>query len=74
MNVEIRTEAAQFPEKEYINGFFLQCISVVSRNLMNYYVVRDGPAGADTPGEGEGGGQDEDVGAVQRGGEEQVHR
>jgi hypothetical protein len=23
MNVEIRTEAAQFPEKEYINGFFL---------------------------------------------------
>ncbi len=23
MNVEIRTEAAQFPEKEYINGIFL---------------------------------------------------
>ncbi len=23
MNVEIRTEAAQFPEKEYINGFFV---------------------------------------------------
>jgi hypothetical protein len=23
MNVEIGTEAAQFPEKEYINGFFL---------------------------------------------------
>ncbi len=41
---------------------------------MEYYVVRDGSAGADTPGEGEGGGQDEDVGAVQRGGEEQVHR
>ncbi len=41
---------------------------------MDYYLVRDGPAGADAPGEGEGGGQDEDVGAVQRGGEEQVHR
>ncbi len=23
MNVEIRTEAAQFPEKEYIDGIFL---------------------------------------------------
>jgi hypothetical protein len=23
MNVEIRPEAAQFPEKEYINGIFL---------------------------------------------------
>ncbi len=23
MNVEIGTEAAQFPEKEYINGIFL---------------------------------------------------
>jgi hypothetical protein len=23
MNVEIGTEAAQFPEKEYINGFFI---------------------------------------------------
>jgi hypothetical protein len=25
MNVEIGTEAAQFPEKEYINGISLQC-------------------------------------------------
>jgi hypothetical protein len=25
MNVEIGTEAAQFTEKEYINGFSLQC-------------------------------------------------
>jgi hypothetical protein len=25
MNVEIVTEATQFPEKEYLNGFFLQC-------------------------------------------------
>ncbi len=23
MNVEIRTEATQFPEKEYINGFYV---------------------------------------------------
>ncbi len=23
MNVEIRTEAAQFPQKKYINGIFL---------------------------------------------------
>ncbi len=23
MNVEVRTEAAQFPEKEYINGIFM---------------------------------------------------
>jgi hypothetical protein len=23
MNVKIRTEAAQFPEKEYINGIFI---------------------------------------------------
>jgi hypothetical protein len=29
MNVEIATEAVQFPEKEYINGFFsLQCRSI----------------------------------------------
>jgi hypothetical protein len=25
MNVEIGTEAAQFPEKEYINGIFVEC-------------------------------------------------
>jgi hypothetical protein len=25
MNVEFGTKAAQFPEKEYINGIFLQC-------------------------------------------------
>ncbi len=25
MNAEIGTEAAQFPEKEYINGISLQC-------------------------------------------------
>ncbi len=25
MNVEIGTEAAQFPEKEYMNGIFVAC-------------------------------------------------
>ena len=28
MNVEIGTEAAQFPEKEHINGFSLQCVEM----------------------------------------------
>jgi hypothetical protein len=28
MNVEIETEAAQFPEKEYINGIFVAVCSV----------------------------------------------
>jgi hypothetical protein len=26
MNVEIETEAERFPEKEYINGIFVQCV------------------------------------------------
>jgi hypothetical protein len=30
MNVEIGTDAEQFPEKKYINGIFLQC------GVMNY--------------------------------------
>ncbi len=34
MNVEIGTEAAQFPEKEYINGIFLAvCISRLKLGL-----------------------------------------
>ncbi len=35
MNVEIGTEAAQFPEKEYINRFSLQCTgwSQIQRQL-----------------------------------------
>jgi hypothetical protein len=36
MNVEIRTEAAQFPEKEYINGIFLAVKNKVGR----YHKVR----------------------------------
>jgi hypothetical protein len=37
MNVEIGTEAAQFPEKEYINGIFLavQC-PVMSEYILGY--------------------------------------
>ncbi len=35
MNVEIETEAAQFPEKEYINGIFLAvCVRKEPRNLI----------------------------------------
>jgi hypothetical protein len=34
VNVEIRTEAAQFTEKEYINGIFL---AVYSRNVFSHY-------------------------------------
>jgi hypothetical protein len=31
MNVEIGTEAAQFPEKEYINGIFVAVLNAVRR-------------------------------------------
>ncbi len=32
MNVEIRTEAAQFPEKEYINGIFVAvCVPIAQQ-------------------------------------------
>ena len=33
MNVEIRTEASQFPEKDYINGIFV----AVKYNRFNPY-------------------------------------
>jgi hypothetical protein len=33
MNVEIGIEAAQFPEKEYINGISLQCSMVLPWNV-----------------------------------------
>jgi hypothetical protein len=36
MNVEIGTEAAQFPEKEYINGISLQC-----RMFISFANIRD---------------------------------
>jgi hypothetical protein len=35
MNVEFGTEAAQFPEKEYINGIFL---AVHSAELSVYFI------------------------------------
>ncbi len=35
MNVEIRTEAAQFPEKEYMNGIFL----AVHKNMHCIFTV-----------------------------------
>jgi hypothetical protein len=34
MNVEIRTEAAQFPQKEYINGIFLAVWDRVSSSAV----------------------------------------
>jgi hypothetical protein len=44
MNVEIGTEAAQFPEKEYINGsfiavhfFVLYCLELLSSKFMTFF-------------------------------------
>jgi hypothetical protein len=42
MNVEIGTEAAQFPEKDYINGIFLAVCNPErnrGRKRINCYVV-----------------------------------
>jgi hypothetical protein len=40
MNVEIGTEAAQFPEKEYINGIFLAVwISLTCLLLFRYLLA-----------------------------------
>ncbi len=36
MNVEIGTEAAQFPEKEYINGIFVAVRSTTEVGLYNF--------------------------------------
>jgi hypothetical protein len=32
MNVEIGAKAAQLPEKEFINGIFLQCLNKMVKN------------------------------------------
>ncbi len=48
MNVEIRTKAAQFPEKEYINGIFvavwIRILLLLSKNskknLVFYFLWR----------------------------------
>jgi hypothetical protein len=37
MNVEIGTEAALFPEKEYINGISLQCVKKLSLHKLHYF-------------------------------------
>ncbi len=34
MNVEIRTEAVQFPEKEYIKGIFLAVYKALAKRLL----------------------------------------
>jgi hypothetical protein len=40
MNVEIGTEAAQFPEKEYINGiFFAVCVLLKTKKLIFRTIV-----------------------------------
>jgi hypothetical protein len=43
MNVEIRTVAAQFPEKEYINGIFL-AEHVPSHSTYGHFLYLIGPA------------------------------
>jgi hypothetical protein len=39
MNVEIGTEAAQFPEKEYINGIFVAVQESYAGLRERFYVV-----------------------------------
>ncbi len=38
MNVETGTEAAQFPEKEYIMGFLLQCSGEKGGNFLVHMI------------------------------------
>jgi hypothetical protein len=42
MNVEIGTEAAQFPEKEYINGIFLAVHHAVPMVMVGWSFGRSG--------------------------------
>ncbi len=50
MNVEIGTEAAQFPEKEYINGIFLAVRwSVYTTLLVMVYKVKGGGCAVHPP-------------------------
>ncbi len=41
MNVEIGTEAAQFPEKEYINGIFVAVQCPLIRKIIAGLLTRD---------------------------------
>ncbi len=43
MNVEIGTEAAQFPEKEYIHGFFLAVYYSFERDVMLFFYSLGSP-------------------------------
>jgi hypothetical protein len=36
MNMKIGTEAAQFPEKEYMNAISLQCVGQIYQNVSIY--------------------------------------
>jgi hypothetical protein len=44
MNVEIETEAVQFPEKEYINGIFV-AVCTVSREILQPSQLMEGLTG-----------------------------
>ncbi len=39
MNVEIGTETAQFPEKEFINGNLLQCTTHCITNILHVFDI-----------------------------------
>jgi hypothetical protein len=39
MNVEIGTEAAQFPEKEYINGIFVAVWACIDKKSGNFHIL-----------------------------------
>jgi hypothetical protein len=47
MNVEIRTEAAQFPEKEYINGIFLAVYICLFSGAFMAKCMMDWPSATD---------------------------
>jgi hypothetical protein len=43
MNVEIGTEAEQFPEKEYINGIFLAVSKILKRPTLVFFLAPTKP-------------------------------
>jgi hypothetical protein len=44
MSVEIGTEAAQFPEKEYINGIFVAVHNIMQQEAPHHYAQECGGA------------------------------